>query len=139
MEGENFSSKKNKRNIQVFAFFIITILPFLINTQLIFSQSYHEVGLTYSDGRVYSSVNYEVNIAELKIDKSQILSFSAPKETHIIISLYEQNGNFVKLLVYDNIPAGKYIFNLKNQIPSGNYVCKITAGEINESVDFIIQ
>ncbi len=118
---------------------IVIFLALIINGQVLFSQDFHEVGLSYANEINHKYDNYNVIDTRIQSIDNQILSITVSKETPLLISLYDANGNFIKLLLYDNIPAGKYEYDLKNQIPQGNYVCKINSGDITETLDFIIQ
>ena len=120
-------------------FIIVILMVIMMNSQLLFSQNLQEIGLTFADGGLYTNEISDSKSGLININSSQVLSFNLPKESKVILSLYDRNENLVKLLIYDYMPAGKHEYSLVNQIPAGNYKCRFSAGDLNESIEFIIQ
>ena len=139
MENEKLTLNYLQKLNVIIGFIIVLFLVIILNGQMLLSQNYKDVGLPYTDYVVNIPDNKEVMGANVHLSDNQILSLLVSKEIHMIIGLYDLNGNLVKLLLYDNIPAGKYEYDLKYQIPPGNYICKLNSGDINENIDFIIQ
>ncbi|MFZ1729505.1 MAG: T9SS type A sorting domain-containing protein [Bacteroidota bacterium] len=68
-----------------------------------------------------------------------MISYSLPKSTQVSVVVYDLLGNKVKTLVNESVDAGSYevVWNATNdlgvQVPSGNYILKMVAGDFSQT------
>ena len=131
------NSKENKiRKFNIYlGIFIIMLLVLFMNFNVVFAQESHETGLTNGNSNI---TDHPADLNQNTVN-TNIIKFEVPKEAHISISLFDEYGNLVKLLLYDNIQPGIYEYNLTNQLPGGNYVCKLISGDISESKEVVLK
>jgi len=121
-------------NIIGFVFWVFLMLVLMTFNNLMAQES-HEVGLTSG----YTKVAEDPINVSLYSTNSNSIKFEVPRESHLSISLFDEYGNLVKLLLYDNIQPGIYEYDLTNQLPNGNYVCKLNSGDISEAKDLVLK
>lgn len=103
-----------------------------MNYNVIFAQESQDAGLTAG---IYSENPLNFKLYETSHNS---IKFEVPKESHMTISLFNESGELVKLLLYDNIQPGIYEYDLTNQLPGGKYICKLNSGDISASKDLVL-
>ncbi len=63
------------------------------------------------------------------------LKYGLEKNSDVRISLFDINGNEVKVLVNGSIPAGQYDLNVNlGDLPPGNYICQLFIKNMNRII-----
>ena len=67
------------------------------------------------------------------------IAYSLPKESHVVITVYNAIGQLVKTLVNDDKPAGYYSINFNaSGLSSGIYFYRLTAGSFTAVKKFVL-
>ncbi|MGE5402072.1 MAG: T9SS type A sorting domain-containing protein [Ignavibacteriales bacterium] len=57
------------------------------------------------------------------------IPYSIPEDTHVILTIYDLNGQLIAQPVNEFKPAGHYVYNFDaSNLASGIYICKLNAG-----------
>lgn len=85
------------------------------------------------------------SIAGAKVDNliivknnSYVLNIDVSRETLINISIFDDSGKLIDVLLYEYIKPGRLEYDLAKQLPSGNFTCKIIVGENTEVLRLIV-
>jgi hypothetical protein len=109
------------------------------------------IGTPQQPGTIVKSVNVKINVKPISgventgdalpkefslaqnypnpFNPSTVIRFSIPSNTHVMMKIYNMQGQEVGLLVNESLPVGTYTahWNASN-LPSGVYYCRLTAG-----------
>ncbi|OGU77017.1 MAG: hypothetical protein A2W11_14565 [Ignavibacteria bacterium RBG_16_35_7] len=91
-----------------------------------------EVDLTLNEYLLYQNYPNPFN-------PSTIIRFSVPKESFVTVKVYDLIGQEIASLFSGNTNPGTYTLNWNgkdnygNNVSSGSYICKMTAGDFSES------
>ncbi len=70
---------------------------------------------------------------------STTIAFDLPKATRVVLKLYSQNGQLVKTLIDQNMPAGAHKVTLDaSSLASGVYLYRIEAGDFVDSKKMLL-
>jgi len=70
---------------------------------------------------------------------STSISFSLPLDNHVILKVYDLNGNLVKTLLNERLSAGTHLVQWQaDKIPSGVYLYKMRSGSFSEMKRMIL-
>jgi hypothetical protein len=73
------------------------------------------------------------------LNPTRIINYSIAKESHIHITIYNDIGSKVALIVDENKPAGNYSFQFnESTLPSGVYFYRLQAGSFTETRKMIL-
>jgi hypothetical protein len=67
------------------------------------------------------------------------IEFRLPQTTKVVLNIYDMNGRLVSILINEEKQAGSYktLWNAKD-FPSGMYICKMIAGQFEESMKLML-
>lgn len=125
------------KTIKTICTIFIFILAALVIDEKVNSQELSGVAKHYAEIENHQNNSSISGIAE--INEFQNLILIIPKASQITISLHDVKGNMIKLIKFEYISAGKYEISLKNQTQPGNYICKVSIGKYEETLNYIIQ
>lgn len=126
-------SRQKKLNL-LFALFIILTLIIIFNTSKLFSQSYHEVGLTepsLSNSSVLHDTGGDIKIYQ---NGNNIIKFDIPEVASLKVGLYNKFDYVVRTYIYNNLKAGTYEIRIDSgNLAAGVYNCVVTSPSNTQS------
>lgn len=136
----NKNQKTSKKFNVILAISGMIALLFFMNTNTSYSQNFKEVN--FPDGSmagIESTVKLHTNY-RIYQSSPNVIKFELPQVTYVKVGIYDVNHNLVRTYIYNNLLAGTYeiSINAKN-MESGKYTCVLSAGEVEESSQIIIE
>ncbi|MCF7740191.1 MAG: family 16 glycosylhydrolase [Candidatus Marinimicrobia bacterium] len=84
--------------------------------------------------------NYKISNAPNPFNPVTNISFTLPEKQTIDISVYDLAGKRIKTLFSGTQKAGQYTIKWRaNDLPSGLYICKLTAPGVSKSLKMVLQ
>lgn len=126
---ERKENRLQKFNI-AFAIILMFLLFLFMNSNLLFAQSYHEVGLNDpSVAGLSNNIGYKIYQ-----NSPNTVKFDIPEASYVNIGIYDGKNNLVRTYIYNNLPSGTYEINLSSgNLDKGTYTCVLTSGSHRES------
>ena len=126
-------SRQKKLNL-LFAIFMILTLIIVLNSMKLFSQSYHEVGLTepsLTNASVLHDTGGDIRIYQ---SGSNIIKFDIPEVASLKVGLYNKFDFVVRTYIYNNLKAGTYEIRINSgNLAAGVYNCVVTSPDNTQS------
>lgn len=126
-------SRQRKLNL-IFALFIILTLIIVLNSMKLFSQSFHEVGLTdlsLTNTSVLHDTGGDIRIYQ---NSSNIIKFDIPEVASLKVGLYNKYDYVVRTYIYNNLKAGTYEIKIDSgNLAAGVYNCVVTSPNNTQS------
>lgn len=138
------NQERKQKTLQKFniimAIVMMLALFLFANSSILFSQTFKEVN--FPDGSIAgkeSSVKLHINYRIYQIS-ANVIKFDLPEVSFVKVGIYDKNKNLVRTYIYNNLQAGTYEININSaNMEKGNYTCVLSAADVEESSQVIIE